>query len=278
MKNILVAIDFSDTSIAVFNYAVQLAKELDSKLTLMHVISIPMATESGLISPAYSIPYNVATERLEYFVENVPKEKDIDVSNIEIIKRIEAGTPAFSIPQVAEELDADLIVMGTISKSGIFSRMIGTVTTATINNAPCPVMLIHRNTRYTKPQKLVFGIDTEGNLEESLESFNELNESFKGYTEFVHVNTNDGKSISGTKHEIVEELVEENEVNYSFEIKQIDGKNPSQDIIDYCLFAKADLLVLVHHEKNLFERMFTGSSSFKAAEKIHLPVLIIPEH
>lgn len=125
---------------------------------------------------------------------------------------------------------------------------------------------------------MIFGIDKEGNIEDSLETFYDLNSKLRGYTEFVYIDKPENKTLAEVKKEIIEELTEDNQANFSFEIKRVDGNDPSQDLIDYCLFSKADILVLIHREKNFFSRMFSGSTSFRAAEKIHLPIIIIPEN
>lgn len=277
MKNILVAVDFSENSFSAFYYACQLTKELNSTLTVLHSVSLPMATDSGMLPVGYSMPYNEAKNHLDYFVDQLAKDKKIDLPKITIHKEVITGPAAFTLASYADENNVDLIIMGTIEKSNAFSRMIGSVTSATINEANCPVLLIHKNTRYKKPNKIVFAVDHKGDVEEYVEVFNKINNHLHAYTEFIHVKPMNKKSIQITKSELVHELVEQEETEYSFEIKEIDGNNPITDIIDYCVFSKADMLVMVHHEINFFRRIFQGSTSFKTAENIHLPVLIIPE-
>jgi len=276
MKNILVAIDFSETSKTAYFYALRLAEELGAKLSILHSISIPIPTDTGIVSTSYEIPLKIAEDRIDYFVYKLPLEKHIRIPNIEIESYIITGAPAYTISQFAKENDVDLIIMGTIEKSSIIGRMVGSITSATVNKSECPVLLIHKNTRYVKPKNIVFGLDHKGNLEEALAKFNDINNQLMSFTEFVHVKGKRKELIALVKSEVVHELVDEKTAEYSFEIKAIDGDNPAQDIIDYCVFSKSDLLVLIHHEANFFKRLFTKSISLNAAELIHLPVLIIP--
>lgn len=276
MKHILVAIDFSQTSISAFYYASKLAELMKARLTVLHVVSIPLTTETGIISASYSIPFNVANEKMDYFINELPQEHNLQIPDIQIDSVVETGSPVITIATYTKENDVDLLVMGTIEKSSIFQRVLGSVTSATINSISIPVLLIHRNTQFVKASKSVFGIDDKGNLEDALEHYNKLNKYMNAYTEFVHIKSEDNVSMGLVKSEIIHELMDEEEVQYAFEIKEIPGDSPDQDIVDYSIFSKADLLVLIHHEKNIFQRLFRGSTSFSAANKIHIPVLIIP--
>lgn len=275
MKNLLLAVDFSQTSISAFFYAAKLASELNARLNVLHSI-VPVVTDTGVVSPTYSVQNELAGERLQYFLNEIPKQKNFDVPDIEIVTHLINGPAVLAISTFAQENQIDMIIMGTIEKTNIFGRMIGSVTKSTINNVKCPVLLIHKNTRYTKPQRIVFGIDKKGDLDEALERFNEVNNKLKTYTEFVHIKADKSASLTSVKNEIITELVEKETAKYSFEIKAIDGDNPAHDIIDYCIFSKADMLVMIHHERNYFQRVYSGSLSISAAENIHLPILIIP--
>ncbi len=278
MKHLLAAIDYSKTSMSTFLYATHLAERLGAKLTVLHIVAIPLHSETGLLSADYSIPYQVAKEKMQYFVYELAKLQHIEIPKIDIETVVETGSPALEIAAYAKEHEVDMILMGTISKSSVFQRVLGSVTSASINAAPCPVLLIHDNTNFVIPKKVVIGIDNEGQISSALDQYIQLNTILESYTEFVHIQIEQNESIHSVKKEIIHELLDENKVPFAFEIKQVSGQNPSQDIVDYSIFSKADMLVLIHHDKNIFHRVFSGSVSFKTAQKIHLPVLIIPNH
>lgn len=63
------------------------------------------------------------------------------------------GHPSEQIVALAEELDADLIVMGTHSRTGLSRIMLGSVAEAVVRRAPCGVLVI-RPRDFLKGEKL----------------------------------------------------------------------------------------------------------------------------
>ena len=47
--------------------------------------------------------------------------------------------------------------------------------------------------------------------------------------------------------------------------------------MDYCLFEKADLLVMVNRKKGFLDNLFDRSVSTKVAQEFHLPVMVLNE-
>jgi nucleotide-binding universal stress UspA family protein len=45
--------------------------------------------------------------------------------------------------EVAEQLETDLIVIGTDGRDNIMDFVVGTITEHVINAAPCPVLVFH---------------------------------------------------------------------------------------------------------------------------------------
>lgn len=57
------------------------------------------------------------------------------------------GHPADVILDVAEEQDIDIIVMGTVGRSGINRLLMGSVAEKVTRHAPCPVLVIRYKTK-----------------------------------------------------------------------------------------------------------------------------------
>jgi nucleotide-binding universal stress UspA family protein len=57
-------------------------------------------------------------------------------------RHFEEGDPATVILQVANEIDADLIIMGTHGRSAIGRLLMGSVATEVVRKAKCPVMTV----------------------------------------------------------------------------------------------------------------------------------------
>jgi nucleotide-binding universal stress UspA family protein len=57
--------------------------------------------------------------------------------------RVEVGDPAATICRVAEELPADVIVMGSHGRTGVKRMLLGSVSEHVVRHAPCPVLVSH---------------------------------------------------------------------------------------------------------------------------------------
>jgi nucleotide-binding universal stress UspA family protein len=54
-------------------------------------------------------------------------------------------TPAHEIINFAEEIRADVIVVGTHGRSGVPRLLMGSVAEDVVRSAPCPVLVVHKN-------------------------------------------------------------------------------------------------------------------------------------
>ena len=65
---------------------------------------------------------------------------------------------------------------------------------------------------------------------------------------------------------------------FAFEIKTIYGGDIVQSIVDYSIFEKADLLVMVHRKRSILDGFFNKSLTLKTAEGFHLPIMVLEEN
>jgi nucleotide-binding universal stress UspA family protein len=102
LKKILCATDLRPGSARVLSYAQALAKDEDSHLTLVHVLNIPADAPPERREAQKNIAMDQLLQLL--LLETGP--------SVGAESLVEIGTPQERIPKVAEDLNADLIVMG----------------------------------------------------------------------------------------------------------------------------------------------------------------------
>jgi universal stress protein A len=137
---ILAAVDFSVYSSPVLEVAIELAEKFGSELHLVHVCPDAFAFASPYepsLPPNYDQMIEQAAEDhlREWREKNVPP----DVSITEHLKR---GSPAHQITALADEIGADLIVIGTRGLTGLRHVLMGSVAERTLRIAPCPVLTV----------------------------------------------------------------------------------------------------------------------------------------
>lgn len=144
-RKIMVATDGSEPVRRAVETAVEIAKISGAKLYAVYVIA------SGGLSITY--PKDVGWERaaLEYFraegkeatayVENSGKAANVEVESV-----ILQGSPANELVDFAERSDIDLIVMGTLGRTGIQRFLLGSVAENVVRHSKKPVLVVRGET------------------------------------------------------------------------------------------------------------------------------------
>jgi len=237
--NILVPVDFYKTSFAAYSYACHLAQNFeDSKITLLHVINGSFNTHDVITFDPMVGKQKAAQNRLAYFATDYARDKH-----------------------------------------SLFDRLLGSASAIAVRTANCPVMLIHQGCKYNNPKNIVFAFDAKSDIEDAVEDYKIFNSSLKAKTDFVHVKIKDKvhPNLAKQTAELIDELFDNDDPNFSFEIKTIEGSNISTALMDYCLHHKAEILAMMHRKEGLFQTLFRANHSVKIAQEFHLPVLVFHE-
>ena len=75
--------------------------------------------------------------------ENVKRMEKLFEDNVNVKTRVEVGFPSECINQVAEEEDADLIIISSSGKSGLHKFILGSVAEKVLKTSSIDVLLVH---------------------------------------------------------------------------------------------------------------------------------------
>jgi universal stress protein A len=140
IKKILVPTDFSSVSKKAFSYALRLAEEQNSEVTLLHVLEAetPLTLTGRPAAAAFS------EEKLAHTDESLRALADeaarAGVAGAKPIVR--TGVATHEIVEAAKELDVDLIVIATHSLTGWKHFAIGRTAERVARAASCPVLVV----------------------------------------------------------------------------------------------------------------------------------------
>lgn len=141
MRNILVAIDFSEITSAVIAEAESLAEATKSKLWLIHIASpnpdfigyeTGPQTERNFIARQFQSQHS----QLQEWAQQL-RQKGIDAVALMI-----QGPTVETILEQAGKLVADLIVVGSHGHRGLYKILVGSVSEGILRKANCPVLII----------------------------------------------------------------------------------------------------------------------------------------
>lgn len=143
LKRILFATDFSDSAGYAQQYAAELVDRCQAELHLLHVIApVPIPT-MGTPEFAYCTTPSVMVEMEESSLRALGNLfDDAWQSRHRIVKSARVGTTVSIIIDYATEHQIDLIVVGTVGRTGLSHLLLGSVAESVVRKAPCPVLTV----------------------------------------------------------------------------------------------------------------------------------------
>lgn len=140
IRNILVPLEISEKIDTAMNYAVDLAKKIDSMITVVYVVRLDIYTYE---LPASSIVLDdlikFSSSALAKRVDEI-KQKHGELNEEIKTRVIQAINPAVAIAEYASSNDIDLIVINTHGRKGIEKFILGSVTEKVIQESSCAVL------------------------------------------------------------------------------------------------------------------------------------------
>jgi len=137
---IVIAVDFSEHSAEAVQAGTELAKQFGAEVHLIHAFEIPVPV---LTPYEVALPDNfVGDARSAARRELDSVEKQVGGAGVQVSAHLRDGPPDTAIDELAREIDADLIVMGTRGNTGLKHVLLGSVAERTLRHAPCPVLTI----------------------------------------------------------------------------------------------------------------------------------------
>lgn len=137
LKNILVPIDFSATSRKALQYAVPFAKQFEAKITLLHVVDLPMyPQEFGYLFIDESQTLDGQKKSLAELAARMIAPELLART---IVRR---GLAWDTVVAVARETQADLIITTTHGYTGLKHVLMGSTAERIVRHAPCPVLVV----------------------------------------------------------------------------------------------------------------------------------------
>ena len=142
ISRIVVGVDGSEHSEAAVNWAVRMAKGMGSEVVAVFAIATPVYFDVGYMAPVpppQLDPEWRAAMKTEFEGRWCKQLRD---SGVRYRTVMEDGRPASVIAQVADSIDADLIVVGRRGRGGVAELVLGSVSHALVLHSKRPILVI----------------------------------------------------------------------------------------------------------------------------------------
>jgi nucleotide-binding universal stress UspA family protein len=144
---IVVGTDFSDTAHVALKSAFEIAsKEAKAEVHVVNAVQhLGEFVQMDLPEvPAYRLPLDEAQEKLEAYVGSRLSawQGETDKTFSRCVTYLSTDYPAQAVVQLATDLEADLIIVGTHGRQGFRRFLLGSVAEGVVRMAHCPVLVV----------------------------------------------------------------------------------------------------------------------------------------
>ncbi|WP_025762661.1 universal stress protein [Dyadobacter tibetensis] len=277
MKSILFPTDFTDLSLNAFSYAMAYAQKSNSKLIVYHSYE-PNAEIQESTKAIY--------DQLD--IQNFRKKKDKFPPFEKLIAESEAGELKVKYvvregrfvdtlkAYVAKKEDKiDLVIMGTHgNKNSIFNIFMETNTVKILEDINKPLIAVpERATFDGSLDNFAFLIDYDEDEIKPLQQVIAKTQEFGSQLHVIHFDLAHSESIVPHMERFKSSLASANLDNVIF--SNIDTIDIKRALTAYCKENNIDIVCLVNHKRNYYQRLFSYSLSEELLYFLDIPVMAI---
>jgi nucleotide-binding universal stress UspA family protein len=275
----LFATDFLPATQDVARVAVQLASVFDSHLTLLHVVE-PLLTEATSVRRQR----DQATARMQELVEQL-KLDNIVIDEVSI----PSGSAAPAIVRKAQEIDADVVLLGA-GETSRFDRPTGPTAEAVLQHALQPVLAVRPGEPVLQFRKFLCPVDHSSVSRRGLLNAIRLARTFRGHVDVLSVVPATSWRPWGVKSGAPPELIAEHERHWREEFdhflheldfegvswrKEVRVGIPHQEIVAAARDCGADVIVMGSTGRTGLARMLMGSVTRRVLQQLPCSLLAV---
>jgi nucleotide-binding universal stress UspA family protein len=258
---VLVPTDFTSVGDNAISQAAEAARFLGYKVVVLHVID--KTTKAQLKKE--SLGEASVEDKLQTIVDDIKANYDIEAEGI-----AREGTIFTTISDVAKELGANLLYLGTHGKIGM-QHLTGSYALKVVTSSPAPVIVVQKRSFNDGYRHIVLPITSDSGPWEKTKWAAHIAKQFHSE---IHIYQMNGSEIDEAVNQITE-FFDKNDVKYTVR-EAAKNTNFAKQIIDYATSNNADLVMIMTDPDQSFARFILGSWDeqiiFNAAQ---IPVMCI---
>jgi nucleotide-binding universal stress UspA family protein len=273
MKKILVPIDFSEHSAYALKAAALLSQKTEVVIYALHMLNLQevnfsQSVEFSQQNAVFSL--KLAEKKLEDFL-NKPYLKDVEVTPI--IKHYKIFK---EVNDIALEVNADFIFMGSHGASGLKEFFVGSNTEKVIRYADVPVLVLKNDLKDVQFMDVVYATDFS---EESIAAFQQMLNSLdfldaKKHLLYVNLPNENFKTTPEMDAMANEFLMQaEGNTDRLINVNFVCARSIEEGVLSFANSVGADLITMVTHGRKGLSHLFAGSISEDITNHASLPIM-----
>ncbi|MEA3316355.1 MAG: universal stress protein [Bacteroidota bacterium] len=256
---ILIPWDFSPVADYALEHGFNFAKKTGcKKIVLNHIVKKGTKQDTTLA-------------KLQEIANNVNGKDDISVEAL-----ISEGTIFTTIAEVADEINAELVIMGTHGLKGM-QKLTGSWALKVIVSSKVPFVVIQDHPKDSELKNIVMPIDFKMESKEKLNWVNYLSKFYKAKFFIIKPNTTDLGFLKRIKANIIFARKFMDKRNVDYEINTASGKhNFAKETIAYAKEIDADMIQILSTKNiGLTDYVLGASEQYIIANTAKIPVMVI---
>jgi nucleotide-binding universal stress UspA family protein len=283
MKKILVTTDFSPNAEKAMHFATRMVQgNKEAHLTFFHVVNDAIPT--GYSKHNYQTMVQEQIDRnlkqLQESVLNMYREMMVGEADLAEEALVKHGSFVESIISTVDDLDIDLVIMGTHGASGLKKIFVGSNTADVMEKVPCSVLAIPDEYSNAPVTRIAYATDFM-NVEDGLDKIVNFARFFNASIELFHVYAPEkGKTDPTTfdRNGFLRELKEK--FNYEHFTLAFVKLNEDQDsLIDgiesYVAQKRPSVIAMATYERMWYENIFRPSKTKQMIFQTTCPLLVV---
>lgn len=145
VREIAVATDFSDTAFVAMQAAVSVAQALQSKLFVVHALEFPFESymrTAGVSPEEVQVARGKLTDEAKERLQQELMRTDARALPHGFKMDVVEGTPDHAVPEYVTKNEVDLLVMGTVGRSGLSGILLGNTAERMLSHLQCSLLVI----------------------------------------------------------------------------------------------------------------------------------------
>jgi len=274
MKEIVVAVDFSDCSVNAMEHAVNIADKSELDLTMVWVNN-PNITKIKISSDKSDELTKEVSQQFDQLIAQY--SKDLKKSNISY--KIREGQIYAEIIKEAKENNATMIIAGTHGTTGYENFFIGSNANKIVANAPCPIITIRADRPISRNlSRIVLPIDSTLETRQKVPFTITLAKLYDAEIYILGLFTSKVQDVQHTVKQYARQVAQylEDE-NVKFNAEFIASDNITRNIIEYAGKTDANLISIMARQEKTTSNLWLGSYAQQMVNHSPIPVLTIHE-
>ena len=272
MKKILVPCDFSEQAINAFRFAIDIARQSNGEVHLVHVIELPVLHDTVLM-PVLSFEEALFEELREKAEKQFKKlETKYNDDSITIKSKVVFGATSRMVLDYIEENKIDLVVMGTHGASGVREFVIGSNAEKIVRRAPVPVLAVKKYVKGSSIKDIVFPNTLHTEVQEDLVmKVKALQNLFKANIHIVWINTPN----NFTRDSVTTARLKAFAKRFMFKDFTIHVYNDPYEetgVINFAHELKADMIAIGTHGRKGLAHLLSGSVAEDLVNHVDCPI------